>query len=141
MTSSSPSTEEIESVRNSFGRCCMQEAFWDAFYGHFTRSSPEIGQMFRDTDLEKQKILLRESINFVIMYAKNPESGLAKNKIEQVGGIHSRGKINVRPELYPLWENSLMNTIKEFDPQFDPKLEKNWHNVLKPALDRMISLY
>lgn len=131
----------VEKVSQSFGRCLGKPNFMDDFYDIFLKSSSRIAPMFANTDFEKQKAILRSTISYVIMHAKDENAAYAKTKLEQVGDIHSRGKINVDPSLYPFWVNSLVAAVKKNDDQFSPELEDAWKQVVTPALDMLKAKY
>jgi len=128
-------------VNQSYGRCLVKGDFWDKFYDNFLASSDKIGPMFTNTDLERQKGLIKSSLNFVISYAKDPSSAFVKGKLEHVGDIHSHSKLNVAPDLYPFWEDSLVKTVRECDDQFSPELESTWRTVISPAIELLKSKY
>lgn len=134
-------SEIMTAVKQSYGRCLVNTQFFDTFYDIFLKSSDKIPPMFKNTDFEKQKAVLRSTVTFVIMHAADTNAAFAKDKLQYVGDIHSRGKLNVAPELYPLWETSLMETIKQYDPEYTPELEKKWHQVLTPAIELLKSRY
>ena len=132
---------DISAVESSFGRCCTKDEFWKAFYDRFLESSPEIAPMFAETDFEKQRGLIRAGVNFVLIYAKNAENSLAKTKLNSIGVTHDKAHYNVRPDMYPLWEDSIIATIREMDPKFDDALEQEWRAAIKPALELLKSHY
>ena len=134
-------TAVAQSVSQSYGRCLGQKGFLQRFYDIFLASSPDLAPMFVNTDFEKQVELLRASIAYAITYAENPENSIAKQKLEAVGETHSIGKINVKPELYPFWINSLVQTVSEFDPKFSPDIEANWRTAVQPTIDLLKSKY
>ncbi|MEI6712237.1 MAG: ATP-binding protein [Verrucomicrobiota bacterium] len=131
----------VARVRKSYGRCIAKTAFLDTFYAAFLHSSPEIEKMFRKTDLKKQKELLKHGLAILFMFARNPNATLAREKLTHIGMIHSRNRFNVKPNLYPFWISSLIDTVAIYDDQFTPKLGTEWKAALKPAIDYLISLY
>jgi hemoglobin-like flavoprotein len=135
------SAESLLAVNQSYGRCTADPLFFDSFYENFMKSSPAIAAMFKNTDFKKQKEMLRSTITFVIMYAKDPAGGFVGEKLRHVGNIHSRGKLNVAPNMYPLWIESLLMTVKRHDKQCTPEVERSWRQVLVPAIDLLKSLY
>lgn len=135
------SPEALEHVNQSYGRCSISPAFFDSFYDIFLASSPKLAPMFANTDFTKQKALLKSSISFVIMYAKDQNGAFAKGKLTSIGEIHDTKHRNVSPDMYPLWIDSLIAAIKKHDPQFSPALEKDWREVIKPGIDLLISRY
>ncbi|MBN67197.1 MAG: globin [Rickettsiales bacterium] len=134
-------TTAIEQVKQSYGRCLGQDDFWGRFYEYLLKSSPKIAEKFANTDFEKQKVLVKNSLNFVIMYADDPTGRFAKGKLEHVGDIHSHNNIDIPPNMYPLWIDSLINTVRDYDPKFTPELEKEWRAVVNPAIELLKSRY
>ncbi len=127
-------------VMQSYGRCCMVPSFFDDFYQTFLASHPDLPPMFANTDFSKQKSLLKAGINFAIMFGQD-QSAFAKNKLEQVGDIHSKERFNIKPSLYPFWVDSLIATIKKHDKKFSNEVENAWRQALQPAIDVLISKY
>ena len=123
----------------SYERCWVQQGFFDEFYKLFMNSSPEIKALFQHTDFKKQNVLLRVSLLYIISYAQ--ANDLYREKIEALGVLHGRSKLNIRPELYPLWVNSLMQAVSKHDSHFNDELEKSWREALQKGIDIMISKY
>ena len=133
--------EAVTNVNLSYGRCSMSPGFFDTFYDIFLKSSPIIAPMFANTDFSKQKSLLKGGITFVLMYAKDPAAAFPKGKLEAIGDIHNRARVNVAPNMYPFWIDSLMQAVKQHDKDYTPELEKQWRAVIKPAIDLMVTHY
>lgn len=133
--------DALKIVQDSYGRCLLNGGFWDSFYKHFISSSDKIARMFVNTDMAKQAKLMKTSLNFIIMYGKDPDAAFAKGKLEEVGQIHSRGRVNVSHELYGFWVSSLLKTIKENDAGFSPQTEDAWIQVITPGLNLLKSKY
>ena len=131
--------EKYQAVMQSYERCWVQKGFFDEFYKLFMNSSPEIKALFQNTDFKKQNVLLRVSLLYIISYAQ--ASDLYREKIEELGVLHGRSKLNIRPELYPLWVNSLMQAVSKYDSHFNDGLEKSWREALQKGIDIMISKY
>jgi hemoglobin-like flavoprotein len=132
----------VNQVVLSYGRCLKAKDFWGDFYDIFLASSPEIGRMFQSTDIEKQKKIINSSLNFVLMYAKDPSSAFANNELNKIGVTHDNTHRNVRPDMYRLWIDSLVQAVKKNDGErFTPELEKSWREVLEPAIALLKSKY
>jgi hemoglobin-like flavoprotein len=129
----------LELVSQSYGRCCVSTGFFDTFYKIFLSKSPELGKMFEKTDMKKQKELLRDGIAFLTAFAKN--SQMAARKVDSLGDSHSVGKLNVRPDMYPMWVDSLMEAVKQHDKKFDSNIEKAWRVVVGLGIQKMIERY
>lgn len=132
----------MKTVNDGYGRCCARAGFWDKFYEIFFKSSPAIQEKFKNTDMKKQKEILRGSLSFVLMYAKDPNAAFAKTKLTDVGKVHSRSRHNISAGEYELWTKSLLATIRHFEGDaFTPAHEKAWREVLTPAIKLMQAQY
>lgn len=131
---------EFEQVKASFARCAaLGDEFFDSFYANLVDRETAIGQMFAETDMQKQNQLIEEGITHLIAYAQG--DGEAETRIRELGRTHNRHFINVRPEFYPLWEESLLNALREHDPKLTPELADEWKKAIAPGIALMVSLY
>jgi len=126
---------EVTDVKNSYGRAMLAATFFDDFYDSFLASSPSIKPMFANTDLKKQKGLLREGITFLLMFAADSPTG--KRKVDALASTHSRAGFAVKPEMYQFWVDSLVKVVKKHDASFVPGLDGKWRRVLEKGISRM----
>ena len=117
-------------VMQSYGRCCASPDFFDSFYRHFLASSPEVREKFVNTEMNGQKLLLRQGILNLVMHAR----GLPDTKLRALGCSHSRAAMDIRPELYVLWQQALLRTIGEHDQQCCSKTRSAWNEVLEKGI-------
>lgn len=61
--------------------------------------------------------------------------------LERLAQLHSRRRLDVRPELYELWLDRLIQAVREFDPLFSGETEKAWRNVMRPGVEFMKARY
>ena len=133
------SQEQIENVQSSFGRALWDLDFLDNFYDVFLNSNPEIGKKFINTDFIKQKELLRHGLMSVLMFAEGQQSAIAC--LSRIRESHGHSKMNISPDLYPYWIDSLIKTVARCDNKFDDGLEADWRAVVAPAVDYIKSGY
>lgn len=129
----------VELVQQSYGRCCVAGTFFDDFYTAFTASSPAIRAKFAKTDFVKQKKLLRQSITFMIMYYRG--SAMANDVVREIGKTHARTQLDIHPNLYSYWLDTLISTIRKTDAQFTPELEQAWRKVLERGITAIKAAY
>jgi len=129
----------LEQVRKSFERCRKAVDFFDSFYDNFARKSPAIGKLFAHTNMNRQNQLLNLAIENLIRFADGQES--AREKIDELGHSHGSGGYDIKAEWYLLWEEAMLETIKETDPEATPELLVHWSKVLEPGIKRIIDLY
>jgi hemoglobin-like flavoprotein len=123
--------KEADLVSRSYGRCLvMGNVLFDRFYDYFLASDPRIAPMFRNTEMKIQKKLLRAGINYVIMYCTEAGQPAGQLALGRIRNSHSQEHLNIEPELYPLWIDSLLKAIAEVDPKFSPVIKSAWTKVL-----------
>lgn len=120
-----------ELVMQSYGRCCASAAFFDDFYRTFLASSAEVRAKFERTDMPAQKLLLRQGILNLVLYAR----GLPPTKLKALAASHSRDKLNIEPHLYEYWLDALLATIATHDPAFDREIDGAWRGILRKGIE------
>ena len=109
------------------------------FYELFMTSSEEVAAKFKHTDFRKQKKALRMSLYKMMLV---PEGNAGANAdLERLAQLHSRRQLDVRPELYELWLDRLIQAVREFDPLFSGETEMAWRNVMRPGIEFMRARY
>ncbi|MGK0289255.1 MAG: hemoglobin-like flavoprotein, partial [bacterium] len=126
-------------IQTSLNRCLMKDGFIDRFYEIFLSSDPKIKPRFANTNFDAQMKLLRYGINLAVQFANRDE--LAANIISRLGTKHNVQNLNINPELYPFWTNSLIKALSEFDDEFTAQLENEWRTALQLAIDEMAKVY
>jgi hemoglobin-like flavoprotein len=117
-------------VMQSYGRCCASSSFFDDFYQYFLQTSPDVRAKFANTDMPAQKLLLRQGILNLVLYAR----GLPPTKLEALAKSHSRDKLNIQPHLYQYWVDALIHTIEQHDQQGGPGVSQAWREVLTKGI-------
>lgn len=124
-------------VMLSYGRCCASDGFFDTFYEHFLASSLEVHDKFANTNMAAQKLLLRQGILNVVLYAR----GMPDTKLRALGCSHSRKAMDIRPELYNLWFKALAKTIEEHDKQVTAEIIAAWREVINKSVAVIVAEY
>ncbi|MEM9982523.1 MAG: globin, partial [Bacteroidota bacterium] len=113
--------------------------FFDYFYEIFMNADPYVKERFSKTDFEQQKKLIRHGVNLMIMYAN--EEFVAKVGLERLRKSHSINELNIHPKYYSYWKASLIQTVAEFDNEFDESLRNDWSQVLDVGIAFISSGY
>jgi hemoglobin-like flavoprotein len=130
----------IDAIFNhSRHRCEKNENFMTRFYENFLASSPRVAEKFAGTDFERQKEALGLSLRMVAMASVGGDA--ADLYLEYIARRHDRHHLDIEPDLYDLWLESLIDTVRECDPDFDAKVEQAWRSVLRYGIDYMSSRY
>ncbi|HSG04920.1 MAG TPA: globin, partial [Nitrospiria bacterium] len=110
----------MSDVMDSFRRA-QGSRFAETFYKIFLDSDPRFRPMFKNTDFNRQRQLLLHGVHMLLDYAAG--NAIGKMAIERLGTLHSRKKMNITEDMYPIWVDCLMKTLRTTDPEFSPKLE------------------
>ena len=130
-------TTAANRVMQSYGRCCASTSFFDSFYQNFLGTSPVIASKFEKTDMKAQKQLLRAGILNLVLYAR----GMSDAKLRALGESHSRTGFDIRPEMYDLWIDALMLTIRQHDLEATSEDLTAWREVLTKGVNVIKSFY
>ena len=125
----------------SLKRCRDQPDFLARFYERFVGSSDEVREKFRNTDMTHQVRMLEDSLFVVAVAAQGQEGSVARGDLPRIAARHSRQDLGIRPELYGLWTECLIETARERDPGFCLEIERSWRNVLAFGVQYMRDRY
>jgi hemoglobin-like flavoprotein len=129
---------DVELFNDSIERCSCRPEFLRRFYTLFLASSDTVAKKFKRTDLRKQARLLKTSL-YIMMLASGESERIVH--LERLAKLHSRAELDIKPELYDLWLDRLVQAVKEFDPMFDAETETAWRRMLQPGIEFMKSRY
>ena len=128
----------VDSYDRIGGRDLASSDFFDAFYRHFVGASPEVADKFKDTDMARQREMLRLSLDHMVYFAIDKEE---TREIARVAGLHDQSNADIPPRLYDQWLDSLLATVSQFDPKYNADVEAAWREALLPAIDYMKHCY
>jgi hemoglobin-like flavoprotein len=93
--------------------------------------------MFATTEFPKQYKLLQHGLGLLLSYANRVDDTL----LDRIAARHSSSGIGVPPEMYSLFTDSLLATVRELDPECTPDVERAWREALGPGIAFMQSRY
>jgi len=128
----------VTAVKDSFGRV-YGPRLPERFYEILLHADPKIAALFKHTDFARQKELFLHGLVSLLDYAEGKASG--KMAIKRLGELHSRKRMNIAPDMFIIWADSLIKTLAELDPQFSPQLEAEWRRALSPGIDAIKQMY
>jgi hemoglobin-like flavoprotein len=126
-----------ETFLASFGRCRATAGFLDAFYQRFVASSDEVRAKFAKTDMMRQVQMLEDSLFVVANAVQGEEGSPARSDLPRIAERHSRNDLDIRPELYDLFLECLIVTVRTHDPKFTPEVEAAWRETMGFGIDYM----
>lgn len=124
-------------AQQSYSRCLGFPGFLPRVYDLLLESDPAIPPYFAQTEFPRQHKLLQHGLGLLLSFGKSPEPAL----LDRIAARHSKVGLDVRPSMYPLFVESLLGAVREFDPRFDEATEAAWREALRPGLEYMGSRY
>ncbi|MFO7954045.1 hypothetical protein [Thioalkalivibrio sp.] len=89
---------------------------------------------------ERQRVILDQSVH-AVLHHEGAGSGAAAG-IHRVIQVHSQhGEVPIDPSLYPVWVESLIESLRETGPDWNAALEKQWRAVIAPVVDILAELH
>lgn len=132
-----PSQIDLSLFKRSLARCTAKKSFLDRFYQRLLAASPDVALLFRDTDLARQKLLLKRSLSILMMFALDEQLTRATFDLQALAEVHHRRRIAA--PLYDLWLDCMLATVRECDPRYDAAVERAWRLTLAPGIAFMKS--
>ena len=130
-------TNYVAVFNESFSRVVegdKQSTFFDHFYRRFLISSPAVAAKFVNTDFDRQKEMLRRSVTELLQIFTTHTS---TPYLQMLAAIHSKADKDIGPALYDDWLRSLIETLKDLDPNYDDTVALAWKIVLAPGIQFM----
>jgi fatty-acyl-CoA synthase len=115
-----------------------EKGFFTSFYQHFLSSSPLVAAKFTDTDLERQRDHLRQSLMHMIDFSLGNRPS---ERLLQIAGHHGRNELDIAADLYDLWLSALIGSVAEHDEEFDLGVELSWRKLMAPGIAFMRGHY
>jgi len=113
-------------------------AFFHRFYENFLASSVQVQEKFRNTDMDRQELVLQKGLYHLIsFYLMKMDNEFLKS----IATSHDRHHYNIEPELYDVWLDALLKTVEEMDPECDNDLKLAWQIVMTPGILYMKHFY
>ncbi len=96
-----------------------------------------IPSFFVDTNLRKHKAALRSMQTAVVQFSLGDD--LARTALERGARSHGPSEMNIPRALYRHWMTSLIDAVRECDPEFSPEVERTWHEAATKAVDYFVA--
>ena len=130
----------LERFEDSLRRCNADPDFMDRFYERFLKSSPKVREKFVGTDFIRQKRMPQASLNLLLVAAQD-DGKRPTPYLDAVAERHSASQMAVGAELYDLWLDSLLATVREVDPAWNAEVEQAWESVMTVGIAYLVSRY
>lgn len=123
--------------QQSYERCMSVPSFMDLFYEKFLYSSDEVAKKFENTEFRRQKAMVASSLKMLMLSYQGDKA--ANEYLHHLATRHK--ELDVGPDLYELWLDSLLSTVEQTDPEFTREVEEAWLTVMRHGIDAMVSAY
>ncbi|MEX2214038.1 MAG: hypothetical protein WD768_07920 [Phycisphaeraceae bacterium] len=120
------------------GSTSQENAFFDDFYERFIAASPTVAQKFQHVDMTFQKQMLKQSL---ILLANLFATKRIPDGLREIARKHSSGAADIPPELYQLWLECLLATVKKADPRYGDDVELAWRMISSQGIAFMTFMY
>jgi len=134
-------TPATDAFLASLKRCLGAPGFLAAFYDRFTGSSEEVREKFRGVDMKRQVRVLEDSLYVVAVAVQGEQGSLARGDLPRLAERHSRRDLDIRPELYDLWAQCLVETARAHDPEWTDAIAAAWRETLAAGVELMRARY
>jgi hemoglobin-like flavoprotein len=129
------SQDAVSLTKASYTRCLASPEFLTAFYQQFFADCPGARPLFAHTDFSRQTRLLQHAIGLLIAFTHQPAEG--PQLLARLAEKHGPANLNIDSSWYPVFLESLIQTVRRHDPEFTPLLEAAWREVLSPGIAYM----
>ena len=109
-------------------------SFFEDFYERFSASSDEVAKKFENIDMEKQRRIVEVSLHHMLACYKERQINF---EIVKIAVRHNKANLDISPELYDLWLECLIKSVKKYDYEFDAHVELSWRIVLSIGITYM----
>ena len=110
------------------------KAFIDRFYDIFIASDKRVADLFRETDLGRQKLMLSESLEEMKVFFCDH---LQSPYLQSLARVHGRNARNIPDWMYDTWLKTMLQAVQETDPKFDATVGLAWRIVMAPGTEFM----
>ncbi len=132
---------EIGLFNDSLERCQANPKFLDRFYETFIASDKAVAAKFARTDLKRQRMMLKASLYLLLEASGRSPSAESLAHLEHIAVLHDRNHRDIPPDMYELWLDCMIRTVREFDPQCTERTEEAWRTVLGQGISVMQARY
>ena len=135
-------TDYLKKFQDSYQRVMATEQngedFFAAFYDNFTANDKSIAEKFRNTDMLRQRQMLKDSLDQMLYFSIDKRSS---ETIEKIAARHGPAGVDIPPKFYDIWMDSLLETVKHYDPDYDRHIDIAWRVNMAPGVALMKALY
>lgn len=130
--------ENPSGLQRSYLRISRTSEFYDTFYEILTQDA-QVAKHFEGVGEARRAFFAKTSIPTLIMYVMG--SPLAEKRMRSLAKTHGRDQINVHPDLYEFWLETVIAMLWKYDEEFDEELEVIWRRAIRKGIEIFIDAY
>lgn len=112
--------------------------FFNVFYDGFLKSSPEVEKAFKNTSMDHQILIMEKSFyKLFVFYATSS----VDDYLSSIADNHNQKNLNIKPYLYDLWLECIIETVRKTDQKCNDSVELAWRLILSPGITYMKFMY
>ncbi len=112
--------------------------FFAAFYKILVAGNEDAANKLRSTDMAAQVRMLQSSVTILLNFFVTSH---LDEILAQLAERHSKRGVDIPPELYSVWLDCLIETVRQFDPKFNDDVATAWRVVFSKGIAFMASRY
>ena len=112
--------------------------FVDSFLGRLIASSVEIQAFFVHSSGEALRSGILLALVHLASYYPHYEPD---ETLEEIAVRHNRHARAIKPHLYDLFLDHLIDTVADYDPEYEVHVGDSWRRVLAPGLEYIKAKY
>jgi hemoglobin-like flavoprotein len=139
-STNTPANVSVDEVFNdSYERCVKNCDFIGRFQEIFVASCEVVAQTIADTNKPGQLGIIEAPL-YKIMALRTVSPEDAALHFRKIGVEHGHTHQDIAPGYHDLWEKCLLETVAEYDDQYDSNVKNAWVEVLAGGIKVMKSL-
>ena len=104
--------------------------FAESFYKKLLAVDPKYIEMFDETDFKIQHSMIIVALLQFYTYSITEQSD---ESLKRIGYVH--GRFNLNAEDFEIWKACMMETVREYDDQFDEINEQKWESIIDISIE------
>ncbi len=105
------------------------QTFTEAFYSKLLAADERYRKLFADTEFKVQNNMLAMGLFQVYTYNMTK---MVEHNLVKIGQAH--GGMGLDANDFAVWKQCMMETVAQFDDQYDATVEEQWENVIDASI-------
>lgn len=121
----------LDRLLRSYSRISNDSEFYNEFYMDLTQNV-QILEHFRGISRARRSFFLKTALPTLLLNVMG--SHVAEKRMSSLAEKHARNRLNVDPDLYEFWHDTLIALLPKYDDDFDEELESLWSSAIRKGI-------